>query len=370
MSLTIPQALDLLMALVLAMFVPIGLWRGALREWIALAGILFGSALAAEWAGPWGGDLARQLALERRIADFTVASLFFLLVTLVVGYGAGVALPYRPDLSWPNRLLGAVLGLGNGALILSGALRIMQRHLFDNAPDSPLLTSGLANFLVQYVGWAQLALLAVLAGGVLAGLVRRWRGRPALLEEYAPGWGDDDAAYGQAAWEGDAAGGGYTGGYAAPPPVAWAPATRQAREDDHHAQNTTVLRPIPQWSARGATPPAAPIDVREIVEVAPTGPETPPIDDDMPTQPHQRVVGLAHPTAPPGANGSGSDARPDASRDEASPGAPAGAPGDPAPAATTTCAVCGAAVPARARFCPACGHIIGDAERRTIARLG
>ena len=149
---TIPQVLDLLLILVLVMFVPIGFWRGALREWLALAGIALGGALAAEWASAWGGDLAALLGLDRRLADFAVGIAFLLAVTLLVGYGSGVALPYRPDLSWPNRALGAALGLVNGCLILSGALRIMQRHLFDDAGDSPLLLAGVAQFLILEIG--------------------------------------------------------------------------------------------------------------------------------------------------------------------------------------------------------------------------
>ena len=72
MPFSIAQVFDLLLALIIVMFVPIGLWRGALREWIALAGIGLGAALAAEWSAPWGSDLADLYALDPRMARFAV----------------------------------------------------------------------------------------------------------------------------------------------------------------------------------------------------------------------------------------------------------------------------------------------------------
>lgn len=364
MSLTIPQALDLLMALVLIMFLPIGLWRGALREWIALAGILLGYALANEWALPWGGDLAVLAAIDARVAHFAVASSFFLGVTLIVGYGAGVALPFRPDLSWPNRFVGALVGLGNGLLILSFALRIMQRHLFNDAADSPLRLSVLAAILIDYIGWAQLALLVLFVLCVLAGSIGRWRGRPALFEEYVPvyeyGEPDDARPYD------------YDDDYA-PADDSWR-AEPAASADRAHEQQTTVLRPV------------QPLVVREIVEAPASTPNgvadaapVPPDHDDAETPARGtpavapdatpaallaaaapsrvRVIDIARPIAPPPHD---SAAAPD---DEPAP-APNGAPGG---ASETKCAICGTVVAPRARFCATCGHLIGPAERRAIA---
>ena len=374
---TIPQVLDLLLILVLVMFVPIGFWRGALREWLALAGIALGGALAGEWASAWGGDLATLLRLDRRLADFAVGIAFLLGVTLLVGYGGGVALPYRPDLSWPNRALGAALGFANGCLILSGALRIMQRHLFDDAADSPLLLAGVAQFLILGIGWAYLALLAVLTLGVVVGLARRSTGRSPLFEEYGPPspifapprWGDADEydAYDRPGVDDEGGG-------------AWdpRPVSRLGEPD--------VVAP------RGDTPP--PIGVMEdtaVLRRVPPSPAPPvaragadaAVAPPVPPAARARGGGLSTPVAPtvveifrpggrsdsraapksPGArapNGHAADAR-HTGADTV--GAPVGA-----TAASATCPVCGTAVAPRARFCPACGHIIGDAERRGVAR--
>lgn len=386
MSLTIAQILDLLMALVLVMFVPIGLWRGALREWIALGGILLGAALAAEWARPWGGDLAAQAGLDPKVANFAIAALFFLLVTLLVGYGVGVALPFRPDLSWPNRLLGAFIGFGNGLLILSNALRIMQRYLFDDIADSPLRQSGLALFLIDYVGWAQLGLLVVLLLGVLVALVWRWTGREALFEEYAPVLYNGAATPG---WDEAAEYGGYEDEYADGIPAGGREAWRHegARAAQAVAeQDTKVLHSV------------TPVVVREIVETPAPPPDRSPAAADTPRP--ATVVQIIRPAAPPlvevvespsGDTATNGSAPATSDEGDARQALAAVVPTSDAPESATTettedatgaiaatddddtgavCTICGTTVGARARFCPTCGHIIGDAERRAVARLG
>jgi uncharacterized membrane protein required for colicin V production len=372
MSLTLAQTFDVLLALVLVMFAPLGLWRGALREWLTLAGVLLGAALAAEWAAPLGDRLAARAGLDPKVAAFTVAALFFALVTLLVGYGIGATLPYRADLSWLNRLLGALLGFGNGLLIVGSALRIIERNLFDNAGSSTLMRSALARTLVQSVGAAQLGLLGVLLLGLLAALIWKWSGQPPLFEEYAPaGWRThaataDDRADGAAP---DAA-----------PDVAGEAEAEPGR--------------IPAEGDTQILPPVAPVVVREIVDT------TAPAPGASQATVHAPAAGVngAHPTPPPIAPAAGGG---DATTTGAAPppvavhppgangvaptaGAiPASTAPDPATISVTTfappaepeeatmkvCAICGTAIALRARFCPTCGHLSGKAERRAVARL-
>jgi len=365
LPLTILQILDLLLVLVLALFVPIGLWRGALREWLALAGITFGLMLANVWARPWGGDVAVAFALDQKLATFAVAALFFLGTTLLIGYGSGIALPFRPDLTWTNRLLGALLSFGNGVLILSGTLGIMQRFLFDDRAGSPLVASGLSSFLIGGVGWAYLGILAVLGCCVLIGLGRRWSGEGPLLEEYGPRYRTipREARATAATWD------------IAPPPVeTWGDPT-PVPESPAPARETMVLKFVPPRP----TPHAAP------EEVAPS-PAFPAPSANTARGPH--VIDLTRPSQrpqppppevpPPNVTtlAAHAEARESGRRDRLKDAAPIAAtetPTVPPHTATTgeaglRCGVCGTVAAPRARFCLTCGHIIGTPERRQVAR--
>jgi hypothetical protein len=348
MPVSIPQVLDLLLALVLVMFVPIGLWRGALREWMTLAGILFGWIMQTEWSGPtsWGGDLAGLLKLDTNLASFFVAALLFLGITLVVGYGSGVTLPYRPDLSWSNRALGAGLGLGNGVLILSGVLRIMDQTLFGSQAGSPLRLSGLGEFLIVYVGWAYLLMLLVLLGCILAGLASRIVGQPALLDEFLP--------YGEPALAWQENGAASPSWSAAPEPV-WeavpvaSPADgARMQANAAHEQDTAVLESVAAAPmSEAATIPGA-MTALPLVAILPRGaPEN---------GGQQKKAASAPPTAavPATANATVTPS--------ASPHTPSNG------VATAPCAVCGASLAPGARFCASCGNVLGHAEHRGITR--
>ena len=347
MPVSIPQVLDLLLALVLVMFVPIGLWRGALREWMTLAGILFGWIMQAEWSGTtsWGGDLAALLKLDPTLASFFVAALLFLGITLIVGYGSGVMLPYRPDLSWSNRALGACLGLGNGVLILSGVLRIMDQTLFNSQAGSPLRLSGLGEFLIVYVGWAYLLMLIVLVGSIFAGVAARLAGRPALLDEYLP--------YSQPAlaWQQNGA---TAPPWSAAPEPAWegvsiaAPAENEReRAGATYEQDTAVLEPVvaAPMSEAATIPGAAALP---LVAILPTGGsgnggQQTRLEGGRPTEP-------AGPTAV-----------------KTTPAPPAATPRPVNGVAKAPCAICGSALAPGARFCASCGNVLGQVEQRKIS---
>ena len=387
LPITISQVLDLLMALVLIMFVPIGLWRGALREWLTLAGITLGLLLAGTWAGPWGTDLAAATGRDQNLTSFFVAIAFFLGTTLIVGYGGGITLPYRPDLTGTNRFLGALLGLGNGTLILSGILQIMQRNLFAGRSESPLKTASLATFLIDSVGWVYLGLFAIFIGCIVAGLARRWTEGTPLLEEYAPTYGSS----GRNEWEQQE-----TWSPTVPPVK---PTTNPARQPvaAESQQATTVLQIVPNTPAerqqtpksaapvapqadpaaptlqitdiarRQATPAALPANVTSIANhngrpaaERPTG-ETQP-----PRKPAAMRAGDA-PTLVPRPNNAGDAPTlvPRPAKDAAPPHA---TPPETEVTGGRVCGSCGASAAPNARFCLTCGHIIGAAEKRQIAR--
>ncbi|MDP9355327.1 MAG: CvpA family protein, partial [Chloroflexota bacterium] len=122
--------LDGLLLLVVLLFIPIGLWRGGVREAIVAGGIVLGGALAGSWARPWGDDLASQLDLRPQTARFLVALAALLGATLCVGYAGGAALrPGAPGLL--GRVAGGLLAGLNGLLLLGYGLGFLDQYVLE-----------------------------------------------------------------------------------------------------------------------------------------------------------------------------------------------------------------------------------------------
>jgi len=367
LPITITQALDLPVAVVLLMFIPIGLWRGALREWVACAGIALGLLLADGAGTRWGEGFAQFANMDPKLGTFAVATAFFLASVLLIGYGGGLALPYRPDLSWPNRALGALLGLGNGFLIVGGLLRLMQARLFDGRSNSPLHTATLAAFLIDAsIVWVYLGLFLSLWLCVILGLITRVNDGTPLFEEYGPVY--------QVTSQGD-----------------WASA---ARWESQGSSTET-------WSAEAEAASTAPqmqqTQVLQLVSIPSTATANAPTNGATPAhkiakQSSRPIADLARPESRPAASTPASldeqtgntDRVPLTAQQPSRNDAPTLIP-RPVPPATETrqqreiappksaapaagCPICNASLATKARFCGNCGHIIGAAERRQIAR--
>lgn len=364
MPITLSQALDLPVVVVLLMFIPIGLWRGALREWVACAGIALGILLAHASGTRWGDEFARLANMDSQLGSFTVATGFFLTSVLLIGYGGGVALPYRPDLSRMNRGLGALLGLGNGFLIIGGLLRLMQEFLFDGRANSPLHTAALTAFLIDAsIAWVYLGLFLALLLCVILGLVRRVNGGTPLLEEYSPSYsvtpqGDRAST---TRWD--------------PQPFRLETPSAETIPGVSSApvQETQLLRLVPTPTATPDTAPAngknpQPARTnRAASQVANLGRPAPPPTTTERSR-HTELVPLGSeqtnthdgPTLIP---------RPLTNTTTAI-GKPQERAAAPAESATSTanCPICGAPLAPPARFCSNCGHITGTSEQRQIAR--
>ncbi|MDI3341925.1 MAG: CvpA family protein [Sphaerobacter sp.] len=144
--------LDILLLILIALFVPIGFWRGVQRELLVTLGILFGAALAAEWAEPWGADLAGFAGLREAGGAFMIAVLFLIGSTFLLGYGAGAALPL-PRPGWVARVFGALVAGVNGALLLSYALQDIRFYLLSDQNPAFLERAAVAQFLATGIGW-------------------------------------------------------------------------------------------------------------------------------------------------------------------------------------------------------------------------
>lgn len=180
--------LDILLLILIALFVPIGFWRGAQREVLVTLGILAGAALANAWAEPWGRELAELTRLRETGGAFMVSVLFLIGVTFLLGYGAGAAMPL-PQPGLISRFFGALIAGANGALLLSYALRDIRLYLLPQANAGFLDHALVANFLSTGAGWLLLGFAALFLP-VVVGLALFGRGS-VVVDDY----GEADAAF-------------------------------------------------------------------------------------------------------------------------------------------------------------------------------
>jgi Colicin V production protein len=143
--------LDVLLGLVVLLFIPFGIRRGAAKEAMVSAGILLGATLADRFASQWGSELAARFALEPGVATFATSAMFLFAGTFLLGYGGGAALgPSRPGTL--SRLVGGLLAAFNAALLLSYLVAWIARDLRQGAAlDEGIISTALlhqADFLL------------------------------------------------------------------------------------------------------------------------------------------------------------------------------------------------------------------------------
>lgn len=225
--------LDILLLILIALFMPIGFWRGAHREVFVTLGILFGASLAEWWARPWGRDLAELTSLRESGGAFMVAVLFLVGSTFLLGYGIGAALDIPPP-GLVSRILGALIAGANGALLLSFALRNIRIYLLTDGDDGFLDNAVIAHFLSTGIGWLLLGAAVVFVPVVLALALF---GRTTEIVEYD----DDDDGF-------DA---GYTPARRQFPPRA--PAYTEPTQPVYKAESPQVSRYSPSEETRQLT---------------------------------------------------------------------------------------------------------------------
>lgn len=135
--------LDVLLGLVILLFIPFGIRRGAAKEAMVSAGILLGATLADRFASQWGDELALRFGIEPSVATFSTSLLLLFGCTFLLGYGGGAALgPSRPGTL--SRLAGGLLAAFNAALLLSYLVAWIARDLRQGAAlDEGIISTAL-----------------------------------------------------------------------------------------------------------------------------------------------------------------------------------------------------------------------------------
>jgi uncharacterized membrane protein required for colicin V production len=184
--------LDVLLILLIALFAPIGFWRGPVKELFVTLGILFGVILADYWARPWGSDLTDVTSLNADAGAFVTSMIFLVFATFVIGYGIGAALAAAEMLP-ETRALGAVIAAFNGTLLLSFSLQYVRLFLLSDSNEESLEDSFVARFLLDEVGWILMA-AAVVAVPVILYLLLSGRRAYEPVEAYPYGPADPMSA--------------------------------------------------------------------------------------------------------------------------------------------------------------------------------
>lgn len=165
--------LDALLLLILILLVPLGFYRGGLREVCSSAGLLLGLLIANEWAARWGDWIANRANVRLGICEFVVAVATLTLATMLVGYGAGAAFSYHPGPG--GRLYGGLVSLLNGAVFL-GSLMNFEARFLSNGTYPALVQDGfVSRGLSIGIDWVLLAAGVVVLLATSFGMIVRER---------------------------------------------------------------------------------------------------------------------------------------------------------------------------------------------------
>lgn len=195
------QGMDVVLTIVIGVLLlaisALGWRRGLDSGLLALIGTLLGAALVDLWYSTLGNWFRGWFPEHSDMPVWIVASVVFLLVSLIVGYGSSLLLfkqpvaifvgygsvrplPNQPDEDdFPepdirDRVMGGLLGLLNGALIVSYLLRYTTVILNDERFNIIIQTSLVARLLLQWLPWFMLTVVLVVSVAVLLRLIIRF----------------------------------------------------------------------------------------------------------------------------------------------------------------------------------------------------
>lgn len=163
---------DALLTAMVLLIVPIGFWRGGVKEAVLGGSILAGAALGNAFAVRWGPGVAELMGRRDAVGATVVAESLLWGSVLVLGYLGGATIS-RAGQSLAGRIAGGIIGLFNGLLLLGFTLRFINILLLGQEPDRWTEAGFIASVLSR--GTEELLLLAAvcLSLGVIAALLAR-----------------------------------------------------------------------------------------------------------------------------------------------------------------------------------------------------
>lgn len=165
--------LDALLGMAILLLIPLGAFRGGLREVCSSAGLLLGILVSQQWAVRWGDRLSDILNVRESASHFTVAVVIVLFSTAVVGYGASSSFNYSPGPG--GKMFGAAIAVING-VVLAGFM-INSVALYINEGEYPAVVDEgrFAKALSNGFDWVLLGAAAAVLVLSLMGMVVRER---------------------------------------------------------------------------------------------------------------------------------------------------------------------------------------------------
>lgn len=170
--------LDFLLIIIFLMMVPIGFYRGGVRELCVSAALMLGILMAGEWSTDWASLYERMFGMDENPAIFLMAITITFIITALIGYGGSSVMSYQAGPG--GRLYGAYLALFN-ALVVAGFL--INLYVAYIGPESESIVTGVvARTLSQGFGAVLLVASIGVAIATVFGMFVRERS-PEL-----PGW--------------------------------------------------------------------------------------------------------------------------------------------------------------------------------------
>lgn len=169
-------ALDALLVIILIAIVPLGMYRGGIREICTSAGLLLGILVAQQWSARWGNWVADVTGIDPGVARFMVAIAIVVLITSLIGYGAAASFSHRPGPG--GRLFGGLLAFVNAVVFLGAMIQFVANDLYEGIYPEIINTGYVSRALSQGFDWVLLAVTAGIVLGILFGMVVRERDMP------------------------------------------------------------------------------------------------------------------------------------------------------------------------------------------------
>ncbi len=165
--------LDALLIAILLLLIPIGMYRGGLREVCVSAGLLLGILVANQWSLRWGDTLEDISGIDLGISRFVAAVGAIVVIAGLVGYGAAAAFPHKPGPG--GRLFGGLIALANGIIFLGALIQLGSTYLNEGTYPDIIREAYVARALSVGFDWVLLAVTFVALVGILFGMVVRER---------------------------------------------------------------------------------------------------------------------------------------------------------------------------------------------------